>query len=655
MKIPLNWLSKYIKLEHTPKEFGDIITKLGFMQDGPIQEIDGDNVIDFDAKSNRPDILSVIGVAREYAAYVDKPVKYPEAVKELTVEWREPSKNLSVQAKDVVKRFCTVEIENVKIAPSPDWMVKDLESYGVPSINNIVDITNYVMLEYGFPLHTFDRDKLAKDKKSALLTLRKATEGEIFETWQETKIELTKEDLVVADAEKPVAIGGIIGGANSDIDNSTKNIILESAVYDQASIRRSALKHNLKTEASARHEKFLNPNMVEVAIRRALYLINELAKGKIVKIEDFYEKPEEPTIIEFNIFEIERLGGVQFTIEDTRRYLDRLGFVVLEQKEAIGLDKSILTVRVPDFRTDVKIEADLVEEVLRLWGYENIPLLPLTSAAPDYSTPQHLQLEEKIRDILVNMGLDEYITNPLVNFREENTIQIKLENPLNKFQDALRTTLKSTLLGVIEFNKKAGREKIAVFEVGKVYYKKRIGEFLEESRIRTLYSGYDFKTIKSDFIALMTKLGVMNKLQWKEIDKKLVYTINDKIIARLSPTGYELFTENLLELVDVKEIPVLSFQTGITQRILEEISLVVASSEPLGRIAAIIASASDYIKHVEVADIYEDAKLGKDKLSTTFKILFEDIENKLTKEKIEEIKNDMLNTLRTRIGAKLRD
>ncbi len=653
MKIPLSWLSKYVKLEHNPKEFSNIMTLLGFMPEGKVEEVQGESIFDFDTKSNRPDMLSIIGAAREYAAYIDKPVTYPESLDEIPVDWTEPEKNLSVTAKDITKRFCTVEIEDVKVEKSPDWMVKDLELYGIPSINNIVDITNYVMLEYGLPLHAFDRDKLAAEKGSTLLTIRRATEGETFETWQKTKIELTKEDLVVADTQKPVAIAGVIGGANSDIDNTTKNIILESAVYDQGTIRRTSLRHNIRTDASTRHEKFLNPNMVEVAIKRALQLINALADGKIVKIEDFYEKLEEPTVIEFNVFEIERLGGVQVTIQDARLLLERLGFIVLEQKEAIGLDKSLLTIRVPDWRTDVKLEADLVEEVLRLWGYENIPLTPLMSAAPDFSTPQYLLLEEKIRDILVNMGLDEYITSPLVTYNEKDSEQILLENPLNKYQNALRTSIKLTLLDVVDFNKKAGREQVAVFEVGKIYYKKRIGEFLEERRIQTLYSGYDFAIVKADFTALMTKLGIVNKLQWKESDKKLVYAINDQTIAKLSSSGYELFTENLLEVVSVQEIPSLSFQTGLTQRILEEVSLVIDQKEPLGRVAAIMSAASDYIKQVEVKDVYEDAKLGADKISTTFQILFEDAENKLTRENIEEIKNDMLGTLK-RVGAKLR-
>jgi phenylalanyl-tRNA synthetase beta chain len=653
MKIPLSWLSKYVKLEHNPKEFSNIMTLLGFMPEGKVEEVNGESIFDFDTKSNRPDMLSIIGAAREYAAYIDKPVNYPEGLEEIPVDWNEPDKNLSVQAKDLTRRFCTVEIENVNVKESPEWIKKDLELYGIPSINNIVDITNYVMLEYGLPLHAFDRDKLAKDKNSSLLTIRRATDNETFETWQKTKIELSKEDLVVADAEKPVAIAGVIGGANSDIDKNTKNIILESAAYDQASIRRTSLRHNLRTDASTRHEKFLNPNMVEVAIKRALLLIADLAEGKILRIEDFYEKLEEPTIIEFNVFEIERLGGVQLTITDARFHLERLGFIVLEQKEAIGLDKSILTIRVPDWRTDIKLEADVVEEVLRLWGYDNIPLKPLMSAAPDFSTPEYLLLEEKIRDILVNMGLDEYITSPLVDYDEKNSDQILLENPLNKFQNALRTEIKPTLLEVVEFNKKAGRERIAVFEVGKIYYKKRVGEFLEERRIQALYSGYDFEIVKADFTALMTKLGIVNKLQWKETDKKLVYTINDLTIAKLSSTGYELFTENLLENVSVKEIPALSFQVGLTQRIVEEISLVVEAKEPLGRVAAIISSASDYIKEVQVKDIYEDAKLGTDKVSATFHVLFEDVENKLSRENIEEIKTDMLNMLK-RVGAKLR-
>ncbi|MDQ5981616.1 MAG: Phenylalanine--tRNA ligase beta subunit, partial [Patescibacteria group bacterium] len=303
MKVPLNWLTDYIKLNHTPEEFGKIMTDLEFMQDGPIVEINGQKVIEIEVRQNRPDLLSIIGVAREYAAYIDSNITEPKKLEntEIKVEWGSPDQNLKVDEPEIVKRFCTVELSNVKIKPSPDWLRNNLEAYGINTINNVVDITNYVMLEYGMPLHAFDFNKLAKKDGSPLLTLRLATNGEEFKTWQNTVLKLSEDDLVVSDNEKPVALAGIIGGANSDIDEQTSHIILESACYNQAVIRKSSQKHGIRTEASSRHEKFLNPSMVTAAILRALFLLTDLAEAKIIAIEDHnLNENQEKKIVEFN-------------------------------------------------------------------------------------------------------------------------------------------------------------------------------------------------------------------------------------------------------------------------------------------------------------------------------------------------------------------
>ena len=298
MKIPLNWLNNYIKIEHTPEEIGDILTNLEFMQDGPII----DNVLDIEVRQNRPDMLSIIGTAREYSAYINKKVNYPEQLENIEVEWNEPKDNLKILNKEKVRRFCTIEINNIKVTKSPEYIKSALKSYGIPSINNVVDITNFVMLEYGIPLHAFDYKKLKKANDNAILTIRNAKHDEVFETWQKTKLTLSSNDLVVADAEKPVAIAGIIGGANSDIDEKTTHIILEAAVYDHSTIRKTSLKHGLRTDASTRHEKILNPEMVDTAIRRALKLIQNDCNGNILKIEDFYSPKANITSIDFNIF-----------------------------------------------------------------------------------------------------------------------------------------------------------------------------------------------------------------------------------------------------------------------------------------------------------------------------------------------------------------
>ncbi len=661
MKVPLSWLEKYIKLEHTPKEFGDIMTGLEFMQDGPIKDIENDKVIDLEIRQNRSDMLSIIGVAREYAAYLGKKVNYPEITQEFDTNWGTPKENLSVQSKNSVKRFCTVQIKNIHIKKSPEYIINALNAYGISTKNNLVDITNYVMLEYGIPLHAFDVKKLDKSKGHSLLTIRHAADEESFETWQKTKINLTTEDIVVADSKKPVAIAGIIGGANSDIDANTSEILLEAAVYDHATVRRTALRHGIRTEASLRHEKFLNPEMVEVAIRRATLLIQQLCSGVVVQIEDHYENNEPLKTIDFNVFEIERLGGIHLEKEEVIRLLENLEFKITDQKEALGVNKDIITVAIPDHRTDVKIQADLVEEVLRLKGYEHIPRTGISASPPDFSTPKVLLVEEKIRDILVNIGLSEHITNPLVKYTKEIKNQIQLENPLNAELDGLRTTIRETLLPVLSRNAKAGNLNIGIFEVGKIYMKVKQGEYNEERRIETVYATDKnletlFKQkVKPDFIALINKLGINDDgLKYDAEENHLKYFYNKKLIANLFQSGFELITDEISEIVNLQNVPSTLIKSSLSQKIVEELSLVVSKNKALGEIIEIIKSEKELISQIEIVDLYEDAKLGLNKISITVKIIFEDAENKLTKESVGKLKEKIVNML-SKKGFKLRD
>ena len=657
MKLPLKWLENYIQLEHNPKEFADIMTKLEFMQDGPIKEVAGQQIVDLEVRQNRPDCLSILGLAREYASYINKKIALPQIYTEIPVEWGSPKNLISVTAKDITKRFCAVHIKNIKVQKSPDWMKNDLEAYGIPSINNIVDITNYVMLEHGMPLHAFDYKKLTTSKDEPTpLTIRKAKNGENLTTWQNSEIEFTNKDLIISSGDNPVGIAGIIGGANSDIDENTTDIILESACYDQASIRKTSIRHNLRTDASTRHEKFLNPDMVETAIRRALFLISELAGGEIVEIEDFYEEREAPIGIEFNLFELSRIGGVQLNHDEAADYLVRLGFEIIEQKEAIGLNQNIIVIKVPMWRTDVQIEADVLEEILRLWGYENLPMQPLREAPEDFSTYESIQLEEKIRDILVKLGLDEHITNPLVKYNENNKYQIKLENPLNKEKDALRTHIVDTLRPALITNKKVRREQTAVFEVGKVYSKVKEGEFREQKVVSTLYDGHDFaKKIKPDFLSVMINLGFnLKDLKWEKEHSYLIYKFNNVSVGVLRHDGFDLMTDALTQIVDLKIIPVIQIKTTIPQVIVEEISFIYKDDIEIGKLEPAIYKASEKISRVSIADTYKDEEaFGKNMTSTTISITFEDIENSLTREDILKARNNIIDEAK-RHGLHLR-
>jgi phenylalanyl-tRNA synthetase beta chain len=655
MKLPLKWLENYIKLEHTPQEFADIMTQLEFMQDGPMEEVNGQLVLDLEVRQNRPDSFSIIGLAREYAAYIGKKITLPEKYDSPDLKVEKAEELLKVISKDLTRRFYAIKITNIKVAESPSWMKENLEAYGIPSINNIVDITNYVMLEYGIPMHAFDLSKLSQNKDGGLLQIRKAQTGETIKTWQGVEIALTTKDLVVASRDIPVAIAGVIGGINSGIDNNTTDIILEAACYDQASIRKTSLRHSLRTDSSTRHEKFLNPEMVEVAMKRALYLINELCEGEIALMEDFYEDRKEPTVIEFNVYEIPRIGGVQMENAKAAELLNYLGFEIIDQKEAIGLNQNLLVIKVPAWRTDVKIEADILEEILRLWGYENIPLQPIRETPKDYSTTPSIQLEEKIKDILTSLGLDEYIFNPLVKFDENNKNQIKLENPLNQDKNALRLSTRETLEIALDHNQKLGKKEIAIFESGKIYRKNKENDFKEEKCISTLYYGHDFlKKIKPDLISVFTKLGLNHyELDPIESEEKLIYKSGKETFAILHAEGYDLYIENILKEVNLQNIPNLKLLKGIPQRSSQELSLHIFPSVDLESMTRAIYNSDDYIKSVKTLETYKNENTERGEYFINIEVLFESADNSLTGEKIEQIRNKMISAAE-KFGARLR-
>lgn len=659
MIIPLNWLSKYIKIEHTPEELASILTNLEFMLDKPIYTINEHPILDLEVRQNRSDCFSILGIAREYAAFLDKKVTYPLEQTEINTKWNEPIKILSVTAKDVVKRFCAVEMTNVKVKQSPDWLRQDLEEYGIPSINNIVDITNYVMLEYGVPLHAFDIAKLSPNSDESLIQVRKAQNGEEFVTWQGTKIEFTSKDLIISSGNKPVGIAGVIGGQNSGIDSETTAIILEAACYDHSTIRKMASNYNLRTDAASRHSKILNPQMVEKAIKRALKLILELTEAEIASIEDFYEEKVKPVTIEFNLVEISRLGGVDIEKREVINILERLQFEVIEQKEAIGLDQNIIIVRVPEWRTDINIQADLVEEVLRHWGYDKIPVLPIREAPEDFSTTKSILLEDKIKDILTSLGLDEHYTNPLVQHDESKDHQVKLENPLNQDKNALRTSITETLLSAFKHNLKANSKLIGIFEIGKIYIKVKQGQYTEQKIISTIYNSAEYNLkVKSDLLALLYKLGIINspkELTFKSIDKNWLSLLKGKTeVATLSATGFNLKTEELLELVDLDRIPRLQIKTKLTQNIIEEISIITDKNMELFELENIIYEADPSIIRVYESDKFTDVLLGENKVSHTISIEFENDQNELTREKIETIRSLIIQKITTSLNATIR-
>lgn len=516
MRIPLNWLKEYVDLPSDTEELTKKLTAIGHMQDKKPEQVGDDVVIDLEVRQNRPDCLSILGVAREVAAVTGKMVKAPNI--ELKAQSGQTKEKLYIEntAPDLCHRFNAYRIKfrkkNSEIS-TPQWMIDRLTAYGIKVISPLVDITNYVTIELGEPLHAFDIRHIEANQ----IVIRKATDAEQITILGGKMLKLTTDDLVIASKSKALSLAGIIGGEESGVQPDTTEIILEAATYNQASIRRSSIRHSVRTEASTRHEKFLHPHLAEVALQRAASLLVELYGGEIVSHADSYPSPVEKTSVTLHLSEIERLGGISISSKQVDEYLQSLGFSIDK------VSNGEFRVSVPYWRTDVEQEADLVEEVLRLYGYENIPQSLPPVPPPNNITSYWFRLEEQIRDSMLQLGFDEQITEPLTKKSTEQT-QIQLQNALNADKNALRTDLKDGLMHALHHQKKFERTSIQLFELGRVYGKTTHAKkpYIELRQLGFLM--YD-ATAQKDALYLTAK-GIV-----ETVSKKLGYPFSDEIFS----------------------------------------------------------------------------------------------------------------------------
>lgn len=507
----------------------------------PLGEELGDVVFDLDVTPNRPDLLSMIGVAREVAALTGQRLRIPAARVE---EGPRPAKDfieIEILDPDLCHRYSATVITGVRVGPSPKWMRDRLTAAGMRPINNVVDVTNYVMLEWGQPLHGFDYDKIGGKK----IVVRRARQGEQIVTLDGVERKLTPDMLVIADAERPVAIAGVMGGADSEVSDATTNILLESANFDRVVNRRTSRALRLPSEASRRFEKGLPEELTIPAVLRATQLIHELAGGIVAKgVVDAYPVEAVPVEITLTTREVKRLLGISFTAKEIGEILKPLDFDVLVRDG--GVD-----VKVPMHRVDVTLPADLVEEVARMVGYDAIPSSMLNGRLPAPSTNETLRWEELVRGVLVGSGFTEIITYSLIS-RERmrklvpseeagedlldladpvlNAINSRISvlgkppllvvNPLSSEMECLRTTTLVNMLETIRSNLRFADRDVDLFEIGRIYLP-RDRDLPEERRIVTVgmsqyrsggewgvrqeVSFFDLKAVAE---AIMSRMGI---------------------------------------------------------------------------------------------------------------------------------------------------
>ncbi|SHJ11695.1 phenylalanine--tRNA ligase subunit beta [Lutispora thermophila] len=635
-----------------------------------------DKIVEFEITNNRPDCLSMLGIARETAATFGLKMNYPSI--EVSGKDGDVSDYISVdvQATDLCPRFAVRVIKNVEVKSSPAWMQDRLLKAGVRPINNIVDITNYVMLETGQPMHAYDLNMLEGNK----IVVRRAKDNEKIVTLDEIERILDNKTLVIADENKAIGIAGIMGGYNSEIKEDTKTIAFEAAIFDSVNVRLSSKKLGIRTEASSRFEKGLDAAMVQFAIDRACHLVEELGAGEVVGgMIDIYPTRKERRIMNLRTERVKWLLGVDIPVDKMKKILESLEFKV----SGVG----ILEVSVPTFRDDVTIEADLIEEIARIYGYDNIPSKLMDTTFTQGGRNEKQRIREIVRDNMTAQGLFETCTYTFVspsvfnqiNCKAENPLRkaIKIINPLGEDQSIMRTTIIPNMLEVISRNYNRKITEGMFYELSKVYLAEELPlkdlAHERDTLIIGIYGDKDFFDLKGIIENLMDDLNITNYRVLPSNNESFhpgrtaELLINNKRIGYLGEIhpdvldNYDIPTRVYIAELDFEEI-VLQTNLNIKYKplpkypsIQRDIAVVVSEEITAGQIEEIIRNkGGKLVEEVNLFDIYRGSQIEEGYKSMAYSIIYRSEEKTLTEEDITKVHNKILNSLASQVGAILR-
>ena len=640
-----------------------------------------EEIIEFEITSNRPDCFSIEGLGRETAVSLNQDFKDPHSdLEKINSEVKEEIHGLKVniEAPDLCYRYIARVVENVKIAPSPEWMVKRLAACGVRSINNIVDITNYVMLELGQPMHAFDINSI----NGKHIIVRRAKENEKIITLDEIERNLDNDMLVIADEQKPVAIAGVMGGMNSEIEDNTKTVVFESAVFNGGNVRKTAKKLQLRTEASSRYEKGLSQENAERAVERAVQLVKMLNAGTEVSGKiDVYPTKQEKKKIKFDEKVINKLLGTNISKEEMINTFEKLGFKV-ENNEVI----------VPYFRMDIEQVADLAEEVARFYGYDKL-CSTLTSGESTIGIKTKIQkISDDIEQMLRYKGLSEVCTYGFISKQdlkkvnlteddiEENDI-IHIKNPLSEDYSIMRTTTIPSMMSVLATNNYKKNKEVKLFEIARIYKDPNNniskGETPIEEKIITLglygenIDFYNMKGIVENILEVsniaryecvsncdnpsyhpgrVAKMVVGNDVIaiFGEINPIVTenYDISKRVyIAEISLEKLVKYSKDNKKYTEVAKFPAVE----------RDIAVCVDNNIEVGQIEkTIIKKSKGILEDIKLFDIYKSEKLGLDKKSIAFSLIFRSKEKTLTDEEINKTLEEIILELKKVYNADLR-
>ena len=651
----------------------------------PLADYMGDAVFDLDITPNRPDCLCVSGIAHEVAALTGQKFHEPDLSYE---EAGSPiGQHIAVEIidADLCPRYCASLITGVKIGESPPWMQQRLLACGMRPISNVVDVTNYVMLELGQPLHAFDYE-LIRGKK---IIVRRAAEGEIITSLDGVERKLSSNMLVIADTERAVAIAGVMGGANSEVTEGTTSILLEAANFNPASIHYTGRHLSLPSEACMRFERGISPDLTMPALRRATQLIMQTGGGQAAKgAADVYPGKKESRPIVISTERSKQLLGVEFTSKQVTDTLTSLGFECQP-----GANSTEIKATAPYWRSDISLEVDLIEEVARIIGYDKIPTTMLSQSIPPHGPASMLKLENKIRDSLVGFGFQEAITYSLTGLETLQKLKpqtkkvapmpTRLGNPMTVEQEYLRPTLRANLLATLASNRRHEESGIRLFEIGKVYLPREkelpdepesLCGLLSGSRNELSWLGdggpLEFFDAKAMLEGLFRRLGIAASLKPGDDESlhpthQAVIVIGDKeigVIGELHPKVTEAFdldeaaclfeinVTELLPLVDSHRLfqPIPRFPATV-----RDIALILDTNVSHQQVVDIVKGFS-LVKDIAIFDVYSGKQVPAGKKSLAYRITYQSPTQTLTDEAVNKIQEQILKKLRQQLGATLR-
>jgi len=627
---------------------------------------------------NRGDALSHIGSARDIAAATNRPLHVPDP--ERSVPEDSPEFRIDIQDSIRCPRYSAAIVEGVTVQESPSWLVRALSSVGIRSINNIVDVTNYVMMEIGQPMHAFDLAQI----EGGSIVVRNAREGERFITLDEEKRDLRTSDLLICDARKPVAIAGVMGGLHSSVTEQTTSILLESAHFNASSVRKTAKHLQLSTDSSYRFERGSDPEITVWALHRAVELIRETCGGTLRGIYDSRALEIEQRSVRLRAAFTDRILGIHIDAAEQRRILEALDFAVEEESDGVFL------CGVPSFRSDIEREIDLVEEIARIHGYDSIPLptrieMNVGGGFDDQKFPSRL------REILLGLGYDEVLSSSLVprahaGIGDDGDSVADVLNPVSKERPSLRSSLLPSILEAVDVNIRSGLSSLRIFEIGRVFRGKEGGTYDEKQMLAFAVTGnarergwygderpFDFHDLKGSLEALLRSLNLDNEIIFQYdrhstlsehvlmLEVKGRYTgqavgISDTILAKFSidqPVFYaELDVQLLHDALPDRQIftPVARYPS-----VTRDLAVLVSKDVRAGRIVETVRKADPgHLRDVRIVDVFTHESIGTDRKSIAFTMTFQSDDHTLKDSEVNQAVGQVMQAVQRDLGAELR-